>query len=117
MKATWLLLGSVVVMLLGIQTAVVDGNSGENKGAEEIVLSGGTGGEVVFPHRRHQDSLGDCSICHTLFAQKAGSIEEMKASGELKKKQVMNSLCTHCHREKKRAGEKTGPTTCKRCHR
>jgi hypothetical protein len=28
----------------------------------------------------------------------------------------MNKLCKKCHREKKRTGEKSGPTTCKKCH-
>jgi hypothetical protein len=88
----------------------------QNKGAQEIELAAGKRGNVPFPHRRHQEKLVDCNICHTVFEQKAGSIEELKAQGKLKPKHVMNKLCTKCHKEKKRAGEKTGPTTCKKCH-
>jgi hypothetical protein len=88
----------------------------QNAGAAEIILEGGTSGNVTFPHHRHQEKLTDCTICHSTFPQKAGAIEELKAQGKLAKKQIMNELCTKCHKEKQRAGEKTGPTTCTTCH-
>lgn len=91
-------------------------DSPQPKGAAEIVLEGGTSGKVTFPHLRHQEKLTDCSICHSVFPQKAGAIEEFKAQGKLAKKQVMNDQCTKCHKEMKQAGEKTGPTTCTTCH-
>jgi hypothetical protein len=87
-----------------------------NKGAAEIVLEGGTSGSVAFPHQRHQEKLTDCNICHAAFPQKAGSIEALKAQGKLAKKQIMNEQCTKCHKEKRQAGEKAGPTTCTTCH-
>lgn len=117
MKPKWLLLGSIAALLLFAQSAMVFGNAEENRGAEKILLSGGRNGNIPFPHRMHQTDLNDCNICHSLFAQKSGSIDAMKASGELKKMQVMNTLCTKCHKQKKRAGEKAGPTSCKGCHR
>jgi hypothetical protein len=88
----------------------------ENKGAAEIKLANGKRGPVPFPHRRHQDKLGDCDICHSVFPQKAGIIEELKAQGKLKKKHVMNKLCNKCHRQRKKEGIKAGPTTCAKCH-
>jgi len=88
----------------------------QNQGAAEIVLDGGTTGNVSFPHRRHQENLVDCAVCHSAYPQKAGSIEELKAQGKLAKKEIMNTQCTKCHKEKKRAGEKAGPTTCTSCH-
>jgi hypothetical protein len=88
----------------------------QNPGAAEIILEGGTSGNVTFPHQRHQQKLTDCNICHSAFPQKAGAIEELKAQGKLAKKQIMNEQCTKCHKEKQRAGEKTGPTTCTTCH-
>ena len=88
----------------------------ENKGAAEITLPGGTRGPVPFPHHQHQDNLVDCQICHALYPQKAGIIEELKAAGTLKKKQVMNKQCTKCHKQKKKEGLKAGPTTCAKCH-
>jgi hypothetical protein len=88
----------------------------QDKGAQDIEIAGGKRGDVQFPHRRHQEKLEDCNICHSVFEQKSGSIKELKAQGKLKPKHIMNKLCTKCHRAKKRAGEKTGPTTCKKCH-
>ena len=88
----------------------------ENKGAKEMSLFGGKSGNVPFPHHRHQEVAGDCNICHALFPQQSGIIRQLKAEGKLKKKQVMNKLCTKCHKQKKKAGEKSGPVTCKSCH-
>ena len=88
----------------------------ENQGAENIVLEGGTRGNVSFPHRQHQKNLGDCQICHSVFPQESGVIQKLKAQGTLKKKHVMNKLCTKCHKEKKKAGQPSGPTSCAKCH-
>lgn len=88
----------------------------QNTGAAEIVLNGGTSGNVHFPHQRHQVTLVDCAICHSAYPQKAGAIEDLKAQEKLAKKQIMNEQCTKCHKEKKQAGEKAGPTSCTTCH-
>jgi uncharacterized membrane protein len=110
-----LLTGLLFVVLFFIGTGAVFAQT-QNTGAAEIVLDGGTSGNVAFPHQRHQAKLADCTICHSAFPQKAGAIEELKAQGKLAKKQIMNEQCTKCHREKKQAGEKAGPTTCTTCH-
>ena len=88
----------------------------ENKGAKDLLLDGGKRGKVPFPHHQHQNTLVDCKICHTQFPQEKGSIKKLKSEGKLAKKHVMNKLCTNCHREKKKAGEKSGPTICSKCH-
>ena len=88
----------------------------ENQGAENIVLEGGKRGNISFPHRQHQKNLSDCQICHSVFAQEPGIIQKLKTQGTLKKKYVMNKLCTKCHKEKKKAGQPSGPTTCAKCH-
>ena len=108
------LLVSMSAMITGVMAA--NSMATQNKGAENIEINGGTRGNVPFPHHQHQERIGDCEICHSVFPQKTGSIEELKADGKLKKKHVMNKLCTKCHKEKKRAGQKSGPTTCKSCH-
>lgn len=105
---------SIAAIVIG--SSVVFSDSVENKGAESIEIDGGTRGNVSFPHRRHQENLGDCKICHSVFPQKPGSIAELKAQGTLKKKYVMNKLCTKCHKEMKKSGRKAGPTTCTKCH-
>jgi uncharacterized membrane protein len=100
-----------IVGLAGAYTIQTD-----DKGEAQMTLDGGKNGPVPFPHRAHQTALGDCKICHELFPQKAGAIDDLKASGELKPKQIMNKHCTKCHRQMKHEGKKTGPTTCTACH-
>ncbi len=82
---------------------------------KNFVLDGGNRGNIFFPHETHQKALGDCTKCHSLFPQKAGSINTLIKSGNLKKKQVMKH-CRECHRAMSREGKKTGPTSCKKCH-
>ena len=109
-----LLLISITVVLVGALSA--GSMASQNKGAENIEMEGGKRGKVPFPHWQHQANLKDCEICHAVFPQKTGSIQALKSEGQLKKKHVMNKLCTKCHKEYKKAGQKSGPTTCKQCH-
>jgi len=102
----------VVFMLLygGVIVAGI-----EEKGPKQITLDGGQRGEVAFPHRQHQTTLGDCSICHNIFPQKLGVIKDLKNEGRLEKKQVMNH-CRGCHRNRVKQGLNAGPTSCRECH-
>jgi hypothetical protein len=86
------------------------------QGKEEISVFGGKSGNILFPHHLHQKVVEDCQVCHVNFAQKEGALDAAKASKDLKKKQVMNKTCLKCHRALKKAGEKAGPTSCKKCH-
>ena len=110
----FVILVSMVALVGGSSIAVSP--AAENQGVESMDLEGGKRGKVPFPHRQHQKNLGDCQICHSIFPQELGAIPKLKAQGALKKKYVMNKLCTKCHREKKKAGQPSGPTTCKTCH-
>jgi len=85
-------------------------------GASHITLNGGKRGKVGFPHHQHIDTLGDCNVCHDLYPLSPGAIDDLKAQGKLKKKQVMNKQCIKCHRAEKKTGNKAGPTTCSKCH-
>ena len=111
-----------LLLILTTMSALIAGTSiatslaTENPGAENIVLEGGKRGKVPFPHLKHQKNLGDCKICHSVFPQEPGAVEKLKAEGTLKKKYVMNKLCTKCHKETKRAGQPSGPTSCAKCH-
>ena len=105
---------SIAAIVIG--SSIVYSDNDQDKGANHIELEGGNRDRVPFPHHQHQDNLVDCTICHAVFPQKSGSIEELKAKGKLKKKYVMNKLCTKCHKEMKIAGQKTGPLTCSKCH-
>jgi hypothetical protein len=97
-----LILISMVALIAGSTIAVSPAT--ENQGAENIVLEGSKRGKVHFPHRQHQKNLGDCQICHSIFPQEPGAIRKLKAQGVLKKKYVMNKLCTKCHKKMKKAG-------------
>jgi hypothetical protein len=89
----------------------------EDVGPEKFVLEGGEPGGVPFPHRAHQDALDQqCEICHELFPQHRGAIQELVAEEKLRKKEVMNLHCIKCHRDYKREGKPSGPTSCRRCH-
>ncbi|MBW1915773.1 MAG: cytochrome c3 family protein [Deltaproteobacteria bacterium] len=107
---------TIIHVIPGILIALSIASAGMNNGEEHKELSGGSRGEVAFPHRMHQENLGDCNICHAIFPQIPGSIEDLKANGKIEKKQVMNKLCIKCHKDEKRAGNKSGPTTCSKCH-
>ncbi len=88
----------------------------QNNGAKEVELYGGSRGNISFPHRNHQANLEDCSICHKLFPQQPGAIQNLKDNGKVKRKKIMNTLCIKCHKAEKNAGNKAGPTTCSKCH-
>jgi nitrate reductase cytochrome c-type subunit len=88
----------------------------QNEGEKDINIDGGKRGVVAFPHHQHQNLIDDCNACHDIFPQTPGSIKDLIADEKLKKKQVMNKTCLACHKAKKKAGEKTGPTKCSACH-
>jgi c(7)-type cytochrome triheme protein len=106
----------VPVMIGMLLLAVIAIAAEQNKGAKDIQLSGGDKGKIAFPHQKHQEVIGDCKICHDAFPQETGSIGKLQAEGKLEKKQIMNKQCIKCHKEKEKAGVKTGPTACSKCH-
>jgi len=108
---------AVILLILCFMLAAVIAVAEQNKGAGKITLKGNSMGDITFPHQQHQAALkDDCKACHDLFPQEPGSIEKYKAEKKLIKKQVMNTHCLKCHREKKKEGVKTGPTSCSQCH-
>ncbi len=88
----------------------------QNQGGKEIKIDGGKKGAVSFPHHLHQNTIGDCNVCHSIFPKSKGAIKDLIAQKELKKKQVMNKTCLKCHRANKKAGKDHGPTSCSACH-
>lgn len=90
--------------------------SEKNLGKAELILPGGTPGDVPFPHRLHQETLKDCNLCHDMFPREKGVIEKLKAEDKLRRKQVMNAKCTKCHRDNQLEGKNSGPVTCSGCH-
>ena len=102
---------TVLIIAAGLFLAVSIAIAAQNTGDEMIILEGGKSGNVPFPHKVHQDSLKDCNVCHDVFPQEKGSIEKLKEEGKLRKKQVMNIQCLKCHRDAKKAGKPSGPTS------
>ena len=58
-------------------------------------------GNVTFDHKKHQDTLKDCKLCHE---KGPGKIEGFG-------KDWAHKTCKGCHQEK------GVPTTCKTCHK
>jgi hypothetical protein len=104
---------ALTMALLFILVAIA---GSQNKGAERIVLQGGKLGDVPFSHHLHQSAIGDCTTCHTLFPQVAGSIEKLKDEGKLKKREAMDQ-CVECHKKEATAGGKALPSKCSECHK
>jgi len=112
MKFHWI----CVIIIAGICLLGAAAVANQSPGAPQMDLNGGERGKVPFPHLKHQETLGDCNICHSVFPQKADSIDALKAEGKLKPKEVMNKQCVKCHKDNKKEGKPTGPTTCSKCH-
>jgi hypothetical protein len=107
---------AIVVFLAVALLFALGATAPTGKGAEQIKLAGGTQGPVPFPHHRHQQALNDCMICHARFAQAPGSIAKAKTERTLAPKQIMNTHCIQCHRDRKQAGQTSGPIACAKCH-
>jgi Cytochrome c7 and related cytochrome c len=103
------------IFISGILLSAGSSIAVEDKGAESIVINGGSRGSVTFPHGRHQGVLVDCMPCHELFPKESQVIDKMKVEGKLKKKVVMK-MCKKCHKGLSKKGQKTGPVACKDCH-
>jgi cytochrome c-type protein NrfB len=111
MKTRWF-----IMILAGAALIASMAVAADNKGAEQISIDSGAKANVPFPHRAHQDRLKDCNICHALFPQEPGALGQLKSIGQLQQKQVMTQLCIKCHKTEEKAGNKSGPTTCSKCH-
>ncbi|HKZ16742.1 MAG TPA: cytochrome c7 [Geobacteraceae bacterium] len=59
-------------------------------------------GDVQFNHKKHQEMLKNCKLCHT------------KAPGKIEgfSKDVAHKMCIDCHKSKGK-----GPVSCKDCHK
>ena len=101
----------IIVVLFAAAICIAE----QNRGSAKITIDGGGFRNVIFPHHAHQKVIEECNTCHSLFPQSPHAIADLKTSGKLEKKQVMNK-CRKCHREMEKAGEKTGPIKCSGCH-
>jgi len=89
----------------------------ESKGDEIIIIEKGRMPQITFPHQMHQKVLeNNCNACHDLFPKQPGIIKKLITQEKLRNKQVMNGKCLKCHKDRKAAGKKAGPTKCTECH-
>ncbi len=70
--------------------------------AAEVIEFPATMGKVTFNHKKHQESLKECKLCHE---KGPGKIEGFG-------KEWAHKTCKGCHEEKK-----AGPTKCSECHK
>ncbi|MGD9823617.1 cytochrome c3 family protein [Desulfobacter sp.] len=104
-------------IVAGLSLIPVSGIMAQDNGRPELILNGRSKGPVPFKHQLHQTIVKDCAVCHKDFEKKTGALDEAKNAGTLKAKQVMTKTCIACHKAKKNAGEKSGPTSsCSACH-
>ena len=109
------LLVLIIALAMGLMLPL-PGVDAASQGPDQIDIYGGKRGKVPFPHAKHQESLNDCNVCHSVFPQKTDAIKTLKAEGAIKPKKVMNLQCIKCHKKAKRAGQPHGPVTCATCH-
>lgn len=88
----------------------------QNQGNKNIQISGGKLGDINFKHHMHQAVTKDCQVCHSLFSQTPGALNESIKNGSLKAKQVMYKTCLKCHKALKKDGKPYGPIKCSGCH-
>ena len=70
--------------------------------AAEVMEFPATMGKVTFNHKKHQEALKECKLCHE---KGPGKIEGFG-------KEWAHKTCKGCHEEKK-----AGPTKCNECHK
>lgn len=70
--------------------------------AADVIVFPAESGKVVFTHKKHQEAVKDCGVCHKTAPG------TMKASGQYRP----HKLCIGCHEK-----VKSGPINCVDCHR
>lgn len=84
-----------------LAAALVMFSAGAVLAADTITLPA-KNGDVTFTHKKHQEILKDCKICHEKGAGK------MEGFG----KDLAHKTCKGCHADKG-----AGPTKCAECHK
>jgi cytochrome c553 len=85
---------SAAITLFGAATALAH---------HDVITLPAKNGDVKFSHKKHQELVKDCKICH-------GKAVPGKIPGF--GKDVAHKLCIDCHKEKK-----AGPVKCTECHK
>ena len=91
----------MVVLQLACVALAIFSCASTGSAADKIVLPAESG-NVVFPHKEHQESIRDCKVCHKT------ALGTIKQSGQYRP----HELCIGCHEKKK-----SGPINCVGCHK
>lgn len=131
MSRKTLVLLVVAAVTMGLAFAVSSGFAASDRGPAEITLNADGKKPALFPHKAHQDKLGDCATCHHKVVdgvrspcddgspiedfQKCDSCHNADFQNEkLRKwKDIGHGLCKSCHTTMKADG---APTKCGACH-
>lgn len=62
------------------------------------------------------DAVKGCAECHTQAAAPTGDKTPKAEKIKAYYKDAIHENCTGCHKDLKKAGKPTGPTSCKECH-
>jgi len=125
-KSLILLVVAAFVMSLGFGVTM----SLADNGPEEITLNADGKKPAKFPHKAHQEKLGDCGTCHhkdvdgERVAIGADELDQIAGcttchnadfpNEKLRKwKDIGHGQCKDCHKEMKDQG---APTKCNDCH-
>lgn len=71
--------------------------------AADVIELPASNGKISFDHKKHKESLKDCTKCHANAA--GGKIEGFN-------KDMAHKTCKGCHSDMKK-----GPVGCKDCHK
>jgi len=106
MKRILAIMVAVGLVALGTATLVSADNG------PEVIKLPAKMGEVTFPHKMHQDKVGDCVKCHHNGVE-AGACRSCHDGTKAPKfKDAAHKLCKDCHKEMN-----AGPKGCKDCHK
>lgn len=86
-------------ILFAVAAAIIGASSAM---AADVITLPAKNGDIAFPHKKHQEVLKDCKVCH---AKGPGKIEGFG-------KDWAHTTCKGCHTAK---GQ--GPTKCGDCHK
>jgi predicted CXXCH cytochrome family protein len=70
--------------------------------AKDIIVLHSENGNIIFTHKKHQEAIKDCAVCHESAPGKK------KIFGQYRP----HKLCIGCHEKKE-----SGPVDCVGCHK
>lgn len=135
-----LTLGIAVMGLAFLSGAAFAGDAADEMKMQSPVFESHTKGLVVFTHKKHAedykiacqdchhvyeggknvwkegDAVQKCAACHKEAKAPAGDKTPKAEKIKIYYYDAIHANCSGCHKDLKKAGKPTGPTSCKDCH-